>query len=77
MHCLAFVFEQMVLPHLKLLEIVDSTGIQKASLEVNSTAFCMVSSKRLAAQHEFRWSSSLLGMESLLLGANLSGVRWL
>ncbi len=34
---LAFVFEQMVLPHLKLLEIVDSTGIQKASLEVNSS----------------------------------------
>lgn len=72
---LAFVFEQMVLPHLKLLEIVDSTGIQKASLEVN-TALCMVSSKLLAAQHEFRWSSSLLGMGSLLLEANHSGVRW-
>lgn len=39
MHCLASVFEQMVLPHLKLLEIVDSTGIQKSSLELNSTVF--------------------------------------
>lgn len=74
MRRLAFVFEQMVPPHLKLLEIVDSTGIQKASLEVNSF-FCMVSSKLLAAQQEFRWSSSLLGMGSLLLEAEHSGIR--
>lgn len=37
--------------------------------------FCMVSSKLLAAQHEFRWSS-LLGTDSLLLEANHSGVLW-
>lgn len=42
----------MVLPRLKLLEIVNSTGIQKAFLEVNSAVFCTVSSKLLAA-HDF------------------------
>lgn len=63
-------------PHLKLL---DSTGNQKASLEVNATVsfffFCMVSSKLLAARNECSWSSSLQGMGTLLLEANHSNVR--
>lgn len=60
----------MAMPHLNLLETVDS-------LEVNSVViFCMVSSKLLATQHEFRWFFSLLDMENLLLEANHSAILW-